>query len=171
MLFRSTTPFGTATFVAIAPVTPEQSAPMIAATPPEIKPSAADVIARFKRLDGYDVFFLTGTDEHGLKVQQKAKELGIKPKDYVDKVSKEFIELTKYLNCSNNDFIRTTDNRHIKNVHSMWKTLFDISNLCNRVYGIECKESFSELSLYGDRFVVSNASHYQFGSKYGYAAN
>jgi len=86
---------------------------------------AADVIARFKRLDGYDVFFLTGTDEHGLKVQQKAKELGIKPKDYVDKVSKEFIELAKSLNCSNNDFIRTTDDRHLKNVHSMWKNLYD----------------------------------------------
>ena len=86
---------------------------------------AADVIARFKRLDGYDVFFLTGTDEHGLKVQQKAKELGINPKDYVDKVSKEFIELAKSLNCSNNDFIRTTDDRHLKNVHSMWKNLYD----------------------------------------------
>ena len=86
---------------------------------------AADVIARFKKLDGYDVFFLTGTDEHGLKVQQKAKELGMNPKDFVDKVSKEFIELAKSLNCSYNDFIRTTDNRHKKNVHSIWKILSD----------------------------------------------
>ncbi len=53
-----------------------------------------------KQFDVNVVFFLTGTDEHGLKVQQKAKELGIKPKDYVDKVSKEFIELAKSLNCS-----------------------------------------------------------------------
>ena len=86
---------------------------------------AADVIARFKKLDGYDVFFLTGTDEHGLKVQQKAKELGINPKDFVDKVSNEFIELAKSLNCSYNDFIRTTDDRHKKNVHSIWKNLSD----------------------------------------------
>ena len=58
---------------------------------------AADAIARFKRLDGYNVFFLTGTDEHGLKVQQKAKSLDLEPQVYVDKVSKEFRRLTKYL--------------------------------------------------------------------------
>ena len=86
---------------------------------------AADAIARFKRLDGYDVFFLTGTDEHGLKVQKKAKEMGIDPKKYVDDISKEFIKLSISLDCSNNDFIRTTDERHIKNVHSIWKILFD----------------------------------------------
>ncbi|MEC9459346.1 MAG: class I tRNA ligase family protein, partial [Pseudomonadota bacterium] len=70
---------------------------------------AADAIARFKRLDGFDVFFLTGTDEHGLKVQQKANELNLEPKKYVDNVSKEFVDLTKILNCSNDDFIRTTE--------------------------------------------------------------
>ena len=86
---------------------------------------AADAIARFKRLDGYDVFFLTGTDEHGLKVQKKAKEMGVDPKKYVDDISKEFIKLSISLDCSNNDFIRTTDERHIKNVHSIWKILFD----------------------------------------------
>jgi methionyl-tRNA synthetase len=86
---------------------------------------AADAIARFKRLDGYDVFFLTGTDEHGLKVQKKAEELDIDPKEYVDEISKEFIKLSISLDCSNNDFIRTTDERHIKNVHSIWKILFD----------------------------------------------
>ena len=86
---------------------------------------AADAIARFKRLDGYDVFFLTGTDEHGLKVQKKAQELGIDPKKYVDEISKEFIQLSLSLNCSNDDFIRTTDERHVKNVQSIWKILFD----------------------------------------------
>ena len=86
---------------------------------------AADAIARFKRLDGYDVFFLTGTDEHGLKVQKKAKEMSVDPKKYVDDISKEFIKLSISLDCSNNDFIRTTDERHIKNVHSIWKILFD----------------------------------------------
>ena len=86
---------------------------------------AADVIARFKRLDGYDVFFLTGTDEHGLKVQQKAKELSVDPKDYVDEISNQFIKLSKSLNCSINDFIRTTDEKHIKNVKSIWKIISD----------------------------------------------
>ncbi len=86
---------------------------------------AADAIARFKRLDGYNVFFLTGTDEHGLKVQQKAKSLDLDPQVYVDNVSKEFRRLTKYLNCSNNDFIRTTEKRHFRNVHSLWKKLLE----------------------------------------------
>ena len=85
---------------------------------------AADAIARFKRLDGFDVFFLTGTDEHGLKVQQKANELNLEPKKYVDNVSKEFVDLTKILNCSNDDFIRTTESRHLVNVHQMWDILF-----------------------------------------------
>ena len=76
-------------------------------------------------MDGYDVFFLTGTDEHGLKVQKKAKELGVDPKKYVDEISKEFIQLSISLKCSNDDFIRTTEERHIKNVHSIWKILFD----------------------------------------------
>ena len=84
---------------------------------------AADAIARFKRLDGYNVFFLTGTDEHGLKVQQKAISLDLEPQVYVDKVSKEFRSLTKCLNCSNDDFIRTTEKRHYRNVHALWKKL------------------------------------------------
>ena len=84
---------------------------------------AADAIARFKRLDGFDVFFLTGTDEHGLKVQQKAIELNLEPKKFVDNISKEFVELTKILNCSNDDFIRTTESRHLINVHQMWEVL------------------------------------------------
>jgi len=84
---------------------------------------AADAIARFKRLDGFNVFFLTGTDEHGLKVQKKADELNIDPLEFVNKISKEFIDLSDFLNCSNNDFIRTTEERHKINVNALWKEL------------------------------------------------
>ena len=84
---------------------------------------AADVIARFKRLDGFNVFFLTGTDEHGLKVQKKADELNIKPLEFVNKISKEFLNLSSLLNCSNDDFIRTTEERHKINVNALWKVL------------------------------------------------
>jgi len=83
----------------------------------------ADVFARFKRLDGYNVFFLTGTDEHGLKIQKAAEENNQKPKDFCDNISKIFKHLTKSLNLSNNDFIRTTEERHHKAVQFLWETL------------------------------------------------
>ena len=73
---------------------------------------AADVIARYKRLDGYKVFFLTGTDEHGQKVLQAAQDLGIEPQEHVDKLHNRFKELWTKLNISNDDFIRTTEKRH-----------------------------------------------------------
>ena len=69
----------------------------------------ADVFARFKRNDNYNVFFLTGTDEHGLKIQNAAEEAGMSPLDYCDKISKVFKDLTYKLNLSNDDFIRTTE--------------------------------------------------------------
>ena len=68
----------------------------------------ADVFARFKRIDNYNVFFLTGTDEHGLKIQNAAKKAGMSPLDYCNKISKVFKDLTYKLNLSNDDFIRTT---------------------------------------------------------------
>ena len=71
-----------------------------------------DAIARFKRLDGYDVFFLTGTDEHGSKIAQTAARDGITPKQLVDKNSARFQEMAKLLNASNDQFIRTTEPRH-----------------------------------------------------------
>ena len=70
---------------------------------------AADVIARFKRLEGKNVFFVTGTDEHGLKVQQKANKLNISPQALADQMSENFIKMGQALNCSNNDFIRTSE--------------------------------------------------------------
>ncbi len=83
----------------------------------------SDVIARFKRLDGYQVEFLTGTDEHGLKIQRAAEEKGLDPKDFCDEISKTFRDLSKTLNLSNTDFIRTTEDRHLKSVQHLWGVL------------------------------------------------
>ena len=69
---------------------------------------ACDVLARFKRLDGYDVMFLTGTDEHGQKVEKAAQDKGVTPQDFTDSVSRNFRDLTGQMNFSNDDFIRTT---------------------------------------------------------------
>ena len=70
---------------------------------------AADILARYKRLEGYQVFFLTGTDEHGQKVEKAAQERGVDPKTHCDEMVKRFQSLWKRLNISNNDFIRTTE--------------------------------------------------------------
>lgn len=80
---------------------------------------AADVVARYKRLEGYEVFFLTGTDEHGQKVQQAATDLSVSPQEHVDKLQKRFRELWVRLNISNSDFIRTTEERHKKLVRDI----------------------------------------------------
>jgi methionyl-tRNA synthetase len=86
---------------------------------------AADVAARFKRLDGYKVFFLTGTDEHGQKVQQAAKDLNVTPQQHVDKLHQRFKELWVKLNISNSDFIRTTEERHKRLVCDILQKLHD----------------------------------------------
>ena len=84
---------------------------------------ACDVLARFKRLDGYDVMFLSGTDEHGQKVAKSAAAAGLDPKDFTDKVSLNFRDLLKALDISNDDFIRTTEERHIKACQALWNEL------------------------------------------------
>jgi methionyl-tRNA synthetase len=84
---------------------------------------ACDVLARFKRLDGYNVHFLTGTDEHGQKVEKSAALAGVEPKAFTDKVSANFRELTQAMNYSNDDFIRTTDHRHIVACQALWRKL------------------------------------------------
>ncbi len=84
---------------------------------------ACDVLARFKRLDGYDVKFLTGTDEHGLKVHQAAEKSGIDPQTFTDTVSQNFRDLTEIMNFSNDDFIRTTEERHKKAAQALWTKL------------------------------------------------
>ncbi len=86
---------------------------------------ACDVLARFKRLDGYDVRFMTGTDEHGLKVKQAAEKAGVDPQTFTDQVSQNFRDLCPLLNYSNDDFIRTTEPRHIKACQQLWNTLVE----------------------------------------------
>ncbi|MCC8016892.1 MAG: methionine--tRNA ligase [Clostridiales bacterium] len=86
---------------------------------------ACDSIARYKRLQGKDVMFLTGTDEHGLKIEQKAAEKGVTPKEYVDEIVKTFKRLWKYMNISYDRYIRTTDDYHIETVQKIFKELYD----------------------------------------------
>ncbi|MCI1954960.1 MAG: methionine--tRNA ligase [Oscillospiraceae bacterium] len=85
---------------------------------------ACDAIARYKRMQGYDVMFLTGTDEHGQKIEQNAEKEGITPKQYVDRVAQEFKDLWKLLNISNDKFIRTTDDYHVKAVQKIFAELY-----------------------------------------------
>src|SRR5665213_3134068 len=81
---------------------------------------ACDVLARFKRLDGYDVMFLTGTDEHGQKVARSAANAGMDPQPFTDRGSQNFRDLAKALKLSNDDFIRTTEERHKKACQALW---------------------------------------------------
>ena len=83
----------------------------------------ADIFARFKRLEGYNVLFLTGTDEHGQKIQKEAEKNNKEPKLFCDEISETFRSLTKTLNLTNNDFIRTTESRHLKSVNEIWNRL------------------------------------------------
>ncbi len=84
---------------------------------------ATDVMARFKRLDGYDVFFLTGTDEHGQKVERAAAEAGLDPQSFTDKVSADFRDVALKMGASFDDFIRTTEDRHKVSCAELWKRL------------------------------------------------
>src|SRR5262245_55332156 len=86
---------------------------------------ACDALARFMRLDGYDVHFLTGTDEHGQKVEKSARAAGLDPQTFTDRVSENFRALSqpRLMNFSNDDFIRTTEERHIRACQALWKRL------------------------------------------------
>lgn len=86
---------------------------------------ACDSIARYRRMQGRDVMFLTGTDEHGLKIEQKAAEKGVTPKEYVDEIVKTFKSLWNYMNISYDRYIRTTDDYHIETVQKIFKELYD----------------------------------------------
>ena len=83
----------------------------------------ADFFARFKRIDGFQVHFLTGTDEHGLKIQRSAEKENVDPKQFCDQISETFRNLSKTLNLTNTDFIRTTEDRHEKTVQYLWNEL------------------------------------------------
>ena len=105
----------------------------------------ADAIARYKRSQGYDVFFQTGTDEHGQKIELKAEEAGISPKEYVDKVAGEVKEIWDLMNTSYDKFIRTTDEDHEKQVQKIFKKLYDQGDIYKGSYeGLYCTpcESF-----------------------------
>ena len=89
----------------------------------------ADIFARFKRLEGYNVHYLTGTDEHGLKIEREAKKNNKDTKVFCDEISVKFKDLTKILNLSNDDFIRTTEKRHYKSVEEIWNRLIDSKDI------------------------------------------
>jgi len=95
---------------------------------------AADAAARFKRMQGYDVMFLTGTDEHGQKIQRKAEEKGVTPKQYVDEVVAGIKELWKLMEISNDRFIRTTDKQHEESVQKIFKKLYDQGDIYKSEY-------------------------------------
>ena len=106
---------------------------------------AADAVARYKRLRGYDVMFLTGTDEHGQKIQRAAEAVGKTPKEYVDEIVAGVKDLWKLMNISNDRFIRTTDEQHVKAVQKIFKTLYDKGDIYKSEYeGLYCTpcESF-----------------------------
>jgi len=84
---------------------------------------ATDALARFKRLDGFDVLFLTGADEHGQKIQQTARKAGVTAEDYIARMTPKFQEMVASLNCSNDDFIRTTEARHKASVSELWRRM------------------------------------------------
>ncbi len=112
---------------------------------------AADSMARFKKLQGYDAYFLTGTDEHGQKIERKAKEAGISPQEYVDDIVKGIKELWTLMNVEYDDFIRTSEPRHQKSVQKIFKQLYDQGDIYKGSYeGLYCTpcESFwTELQL------------------------
>lgn len=95
---------------------------------------AADTLARFKKLTGYDVYFLTGTDEHGQKIERRAKEAGVTPQAFVDKIVAGVKELWKLMDVDYNDFIRTTDERHVKAVQKIFKQLYDQGDIYKAEY-------------------------------------
>ena len=89
----------------------------------------ADIFARFKRIEGFNVLFMTGTDEHGQKIQKEAEKNKKEPKIFCDEISETFRSLTKTLNLTNNDFIRTTEPRHFKSVNEIWKRLVNSGDI------------------------------------------
>ena len=95
---------------------------------------ATDVMARYKRLQGYDVMFLTGTDEHGQKIQQKAEAKGVTPQQFVDEVVAGIKELWKLMNISNDRFIRTTDDYHVESVQKIFKRLYEQGDIYKGTY-------------------------------------
>ena len=115
----------------------------------------ADAVARYKRSQGYDVFFQTGTDEHGQKIEMKAEEAGITPKEYVDQVAGEIRRIWDLMNTSYDKFIRTTDEDHEKQVQKIFKKLYDKGDIYKGyyegMYCTPCESFFTESQLVDDK--------------------
>ena len=113
--------------------------------------TAADSMARFKRMTGYDTFFLTGTDEHGQKIERKAKEKDVTPKAYVDQIVAGIKDLWKLMDIQYDDFIRTTDDRHVACVQKLFKQLYDQGDIYKSEYEgwycTPCESFWTELQL------------------------
>ena len=113
--------------------------------------TAADTMARFKKQTGYDVFFLTGTDEHGQKIERKAKEAGVTPKEYVDHIVAGIKDLWELMDIDYSDFIRTTDERHVKSVQKIFRKLYDQGDIYKSEYEgwycTPCESFWTELQL------------------------
>lgn len=111
----------------------------------------ADTISRYKRIKGYDVWFLTGSDEHGQKIERTAKSQGVEPKAYVDNIVEGFKRLWARFNISNNDFIRTTDERHIKVVQNIFMKIYEKGDIYRSEYEghycTPCETFFTERQL------------------------
>ena len=111
----------------------------------------ADAIARYKRLDGYDVFFQTGTDEHGQKIENKAKLAGITPQEYVDEIVSNTKDLWNKLGISYDNFIRTTDEEHVENVQEIFNKLYEQGDIYKGeykgLYCVPCESFWTETQL------------------------
>ncbi|MBO5743274.1 MAG: class I tRNA ligase family protein, partial [Clostridia bacterium] len=137
-----------------------------------------DAIARYQRLIGKDVFFLTGTDEHGQKIEEIAKECGISPQKYVDGVAGEIRDIWDLMNTSYDKFIRTTDDYHEKAVQNIFKKLYDQGDIYKSEYSglycVPCESFFTETQVTdglcpdcGRKVTVTNEEAYFFRmSKY-----
>lgn len=127
---------------------------------------ACDVMARFKRLDGYDVRFLTGTDEHGIKVMQAARAAGIEPQAFTDKIAQVFKDVLPTLNITNDDFIRTTEARHKAGVQALWKKLVESGAIYKNTYSgwyavrdeAYYQEDETELRADGKRYALASGA-------------
>lgn len=116
---------------------------------------AADVAARFKRLAGYDTFFLTGTDEHGVNIERVARQNGVSPQEWTDRIAAEFKKLWQFLNISNDDFIRTTESRHQRVAAGIFTHLFETGDIYQGKYEgwycTSCESFYLESELGPDR--------------------
>ncbi len=115
---------------------------------------ATDVLARYRRLQGYDVMFLTGTDEHGQKIEKKAKEAGVAPQEFVDKIVSApggVLDLWKLMNISNDRFIRTTDDYHVKSIQRIFRRMYDNGDIYKGKYEgkycTDCESFWTETQL------------------------